>query len=89
MSRLARTSAVSTRFCQASHFSEEGPEICSLVEDGVRAMAGWLPDNLEMAGCSLNCIGLGEGGSTILARCLLDPSTKAQQPDHTDLSSLV
>jgi len=52
----------------------------------VRAMEGWLPDNFELAGGGLACIGLGEDGSTYLASNVLDPSTKAQQPAHTDFS---
>jgi hypothetical protein len=38
------------------------------------------------AGGGLACIGLGEDGSTYLASNVLDPSTKAQQPAHTDFS---
>ena len=48
-----------------------------------------LPDNFELAGGGLACIGLGEDGSTYLASSLLDPSAKAQQPDHTDFSPTV
>ena len=70
-------------------FSEEGPEICSVVVAEVRAMEGWLPDNFELAGGGLACIGLGEDGSTYLASSLLDPSAKAQQPEHTDFSPAV
>ena len=67
-------------------FSEEGPEIRSVVVADVRAMAGWLPANFELAGGGLACVGLGEDGATYLASCLLDPSAKAQQPEHTDFS---
>jgi hypothetical protein len=56
-----------------------------LVAD-VRAMANWLPENFELAGGGLACVGLGEDGSTYLASSLLDPSAKAQQPEHTDFS---
>jgi hypothetical protein len=67
-------------------FSEEGPEIRSVVVADVRAMEGWLPDNFALAGGGLACVGLGEDGSTYLASSLLDPSSKAQQPQHTDFS---
>lgn len=67
-------------------FSEEGPEIRSVVLADVRAMEGWLPDNVELAGGGLACVGLGEDGATYLASSLLDPSAKAQQPEHTDFS---
>jgi hypothetical protein len=67
-------------------YGEEGPEIRSVVVAEVRAMEGWLPDNFELAGGGLACIGLGEDGSTYLASNVLDPSTKAQQPAHTDFS---
>jgi len=67
-------------------FSEEGPEIRSVVVAEVRAMEGWLPDNFQLAGGGLACIGLGEDGSTYLASSLLDPAAKAQQPEHTDFS---
>ncbi|MFM7265358.1 MAG: hypothetical protein ACKOZW_07170, partial [Cyanobium sp.] len=67
-------------------FSEEGPEIRSVVVADVRAMADWLPANVELAGGGLACVGLGEDGATYLASCLLDPSAKAQQPEHTDFS---
>jgi hypothetical protein len=49
-------------------FSEEGPEIRSVVVADVRAMEGWLPDHFA------------------LASSLLDPSSKAQRPEHTDFS---
>ena len=52
----------------------------------VRAMEGWLPENFELAGGGLACIGLGEDGSTYLASNVLGPSAKAQQPAHTDFS---
>ena len=68
-------------------FSEEGPEIRSVVVAEVRAMEGWLPDNFQLAGGGLACIGLGEDGSTYLASNLLDPAAKAQQPEHTDFSA--
>jgi hypothetical protein len=48
-------------------YGEEGPEIRSVVVAEVRAMEGWLPDNFELAGGGLACIGLGEDGSTYLA----------------------
>jgi hypothetical protein len=67
-------------------FSEEGPEIRSVVVADVRAMEGWLPDHFELAGGGLACVGLGEDGATYLASSLLDPSAKAQQPEHTDFS---
>ncbi len=67
-------------------FSEEGPEIRSVVVAEVRAMEGWLPDNFELAGGGQACIGLGEDGSTYLASNVLDPAAKAQQPAHTDFS---
>jgi len=67
-------------------FSEEGPEIRSVVVAEVRAMEGWLPDNFELAGGGLACVGLGEDGSTYLASNVLDPAAKAQQPAHTDFS---
>ncbi len=67
-------------------FSEEGPEIRSVLVADVRAMADWLPENFELAGGGLACVGLGEDGSTYLASSLLDPSAKAQQPEHTDFS---
>lgn len=67
-------------------FSEEGPEIRSVVVAEVRAMEGWLPDNFELAGGGLACIGLGEDGSTYLASNVLDPAAKAQQPAHIDFS---
>jgi hypothetical protein len=67
-------------------FSEEGPEIRSVVVADVRAMEGWLPDHFALAGGGLACAGLGEDGSTYLASSLLDPSSKAQQPEHTDFS---
>jgi hypothetical protein len=67
-------------------FSEEGPEIRSVVVAEVRAMEGWLPDNFELAGGGMACIGLGEDGSTYLASNVLDPAAKAQQPAHTDFS---
>jgi hypothetical protein len=67
-------------------YGEEGPEIRSVVVAEVRAIEGWLPDNFELAGGGLACIGLGEDGSTYLASNVLDPSTKAQQPAHTDFS---
>jgi hypothetical protein len=67
-------------------FSEEGPEIRSVVVAEVRAMEGWLPDNFQTAGGGLSCVGLGEDGSTYLASNVLDPSVKAQQPAHTDFS---
>ena len=62
-------------------FSEEGPEIRSVLVADVRAMADWLPENFELAGGGLACVGLGEDGSTYLASSLLDPSAKAQQPE--------
>ena len=68
-------------------FSEEGPEIRSVMVAEVRAMEGWLPDNFQLAGGGLACIGLGEDGSTYLASNLLDPAAKAQQPEHTDFSA--
>ena len=67
-------------------FSEEGPEIRSVVVAEVRAMEGWLPDNFELARGGMACIGLGEDGSTYLASNVLDPAAKAQQPAHTDFS---
>ena len=67
-------------------FSEEGPEIRSVVVAEVRAMEGWLPDNFQTAGGGLSCVGLGEDGSTYLASNVLDPSVRAQQPTHTDFS---
>ena len=67
-------------------YSEEGPEIRSVVVAEVRAMEGWLPENFELAGGGLACIGLGEDGSTYLASNVLDPAAKAQQPAHTDFS---
>jgi hypothetical protein len=67
-------------------YGEEGPEIRSVVVAEMRAMEGWLPENFELAGGGLACIGLGEDGSTYLASNVLDPSTKAQQPAHTDFS---
>jgi hypothetical protein len=67
-------------------FSEEGPEIRSVVVAEVRAMEGWLPDNFQTAGGGLSCVGLGEDGSTYLASNLLDPVARAQQPAHTDFS---
>jgi hypothetical protein len=67
-------------------FSEEGPEIRSVVVAEVRAMQGWLPDNFQTAGGGLSCVGLGEDGSTYLASNLLDPVARAQQPAHTDFS---
>ena len=70
-------------------FSEEGPEIRSVVVAEVRSMEGWLPDNFELAGGGLACIGLGEDGSTYLASNVLDPAAKAQQPAHTDFSFAV
>ncbi len=48
-----------------------------------------MPDNFELASGSLACVGLGEDGATYLASCLLDPSAKAQQPEHTDFSPLI
>jgi hypothetical protein len=48
-----------------------------------------LPDNFELASGGLACVGLGEDGTTYLASCLLDPSAKAQQPEHTDFSPLI
>ncbi|MFN9659805.1 MAG: hypothetical protein ACK6BC_05435 [Cyanobacteriota bacterium] len=71
---------------KGSLFSEEGPEIRSVVVADVRAMEGWLPDHFELAGGGLACVGLGEDGATYLASSLLDPSDKAQQPEHTDFS---
>jgi hypothetical protein len=41
-------------------YGEEGPEIRSVVVAEVRAMEGWLPDNFELAGGGLACIGLRE-----------------------------
>jgi hypothetical protein len=70
-------------------FSEEGPEIRSVVVAEVRAMEDWLPDNFELAGGGLACIGLGEDGSTYLASNVLDPAAKAQQPAHTDCSPTI
>ena len=70
-------------------FSEEGPEFRSMVVAEVRAMEGWLPDNFELAGGGLACIGLGEDGSTYLASNVLDPAAKAQQPAHTDFSPML
>jgi hypothetical protein len=67
-------------------FSEEGPEIRSVVVAEVRAMEGWLPDNFQTAAGGLSCVGLGEDGSTYLASNLLDPAARAQQPAHTDFS---
>jgi hypothetical protein len=67
-------------------FSEEGPEIRSVVVAEVRALEGWLPDNFRTAGGGLSCVGLGEDGATYLASNLLDPAARAQQPDHTDFS---
>jgi len=67
-------------------FSEEGPEIRSVVVAEVRALEGWLPDNFQTAGGGLSCVGLGEDGSTYLASNLLDPAARAQQPEHTDFS---
>jgi hypothetical protein len=67
-------------------FSEEGPEIRSVVVAEVRALDGWLPDNFQTAGGGLSCVGLGEDGSTYLASNLLDPAARAQQPEHTDFS---
>jgi len=51
-------------------------------EPGVRLAPG-----AGMAGGGLACIGLGEDGSTYLASCMLDPSARAQQPEHTDFSA--
>jgi hypothetical protein len=70
-------------------FSEEGPEIRSVVVADVRAMEGWLPDNFKLAGGGLACVGLGEDGATYLASSLLDPAARAQQPEHTDFSPTV
>ncbi len=70
-------------------FSEEGPEIRSVVVAEVRALEGWLPDNFRTAGGGLSCVGLGEDGATYLASNLLDPAARAQQPEHTDFSSAV
>ncbi|MFM7548096.1 MAG: hypothetical protein ACKO8I_04330 [Cyanobacteriota bacterium] len=67
-------------------FSEEGPELRSVVVAEVRALEGWLPDNFRTAGGGLSCVGLGEDGSTYLASNLLDPAARAQQPEHTDFS---
>lgn len=72
---------------KATLFSEEGPEIRSVLVADVRAMEGWLPENFQLAGGGLACVGLGEDGATYLASCLLDPSAKAQQPEHTDFSA--
>jgi hypothetical protein len=72
---------------RATLFSEEGPEIRSVLVADVRAMEGWLPDNFRLAGGGLACVGLGEDGATYLASCLLDPSAKAQQPEHSDFSA--
>ncbi len=72
---------------RATLFSEEGPEIRSVLVADVRAMEGWLPENFRLAGGGLACVGLGEDGATYLASCLLDPSAKAQQPEHTDFSA--
>ncbi len=55
-------------------FSEEGPEIRSVVVAEVRALEGWLPENFQTAGGGLSCVGLGEDGSTYLASNLLDPA---------------
>jgi hypothetical protein len=72
---------------KATLFSEEGPEIRSVVVADMRSKEGWLPANFQLAGGGLACIGLGEDGSTYLASCLLDPSARAQQPEHTDFSA--
>lgn len=72
---------------KATLFSEEGPEIRSVLVADVRAMEGWLPENFQLAGGGLACVGLGEDGATYLASCLLDPAAKAQQPEHTDFSA--
>ncbi len=72
---------------RATLFSEEGPEIRSVLVADVRSMEGWLPENFRLAGGGLACVGLGEDGATYLASCLLDPSAKAQQPEHTDFSA--
>ncbi|MCP9841617.1 hypothetical protein KBY93_13375 [Synechococcus sp. J7-Johnson] len=53
----------------------------------MRAMEGWLPENFQLAGGGLACVGLGEDGATYLASCLLDPAAKAQQPERTDFSA--
>ncbi|WP_254980126.1 hypothetical protein [Cyanobium sp. ATX 6A2] len=71
---------------KATLYSEEGPEIRSVLVADVRAMEGWLPDNFRLAGGGLACVGLGEDGAT-QASSLLDPSAKAQQPEHTDFSA--
>ncbi|MCP9826347.1 hypothetical protein [Synechococcus sp. EJ6-Ellesmere] len=72
---------------KATLFGEEGPEIRSVLVADVRAMEGWLPENVQLAGGGLACVGLGEDGATYLASCLLDPAAKAQQPEHTDFSA--
>jgi len=59
-------------------FSEEGPEIRSVVVAEVRAMEGWLPDNFKTAGGGLSCVGPVEDGFPYLASNLLDPVAKAQ-----------
>jgi hypothetical protein len=42
-------------------FSEEGPEIRSVVVADVRAMEGWLPDHFALAGGGLACVGFWGG----------------------------
>ena len=68
-------------------YSEEGPEIRTVVVADVRRMQGWLPDHFVLNGGGLACIGIGEDGATYLASCLFDPVAQAQQPEHTDFSS--
>ena len=68
-------------------YSEEGPEIRTVVVADVRCMQGWLPDHFVLNGGGLACIGIGEDGATYLASCLFDPVAQAQQPEHTDFSS--
>ena len=72
---------------RATLYSEEGPEIRTVVVADVRSMEGWLPRPFVLNGGGLACIGIGEDGATYLASCLFDPSAQAQQPEHTDFSA--
>jgi hypothetical protein len=65
-------------------FSEEGPEIRSVVVAEVRAMEGWLPDNFELAGGGLACIGLGEAvPPTWPATCSTQPRRRSSRRTPT------
>ncbi|MEO1004209.1 MAG: hypothetical protein AAFX65_14035 [Cyanobacteria bacterium J06638_7] len=69
---------------RATLFSEEGPEIRSVLVADVRSMEGWLPDNFRLAGGGLACVGLGRTAPpTSPAACWIPPPRRSSRSTPT------